>query len=422
MKKYLWLLCILFLPLQTNAQSLNARFSTSFYSWERHLADSTSTDHLRLYQTAQVTIGQLASNKLSFHLYGLTSQDISEDADDDPIPRLYNAYFQWQERKGIIQKVKIGRQRVYSGVAYGSIDGIDLTFRAGKLFKFGGFVGFLVPFSNEIELDEWDDSHAFGVRASTNKILGTKILVSFMQRNRRPAEYSAPGRYTQRILSFKSLEQRLVGIDIYRSISRKISAYGRFDYDLEQERVRRGQLEIRVSPKRNWELVGEFFHRAPLIAANSIFTIFELNTTQEVGLRANYRFKNDWVLNGNFGILLYEGDETVRFGFGLRCKYGYFGYNFRRGYGGQNNGVYATLNYPLTAKLGLLASTGVARYSLFNEDANKNTSLTGSLGFNYRASKHFSVNFLGQGLRNRFFSNDFRFFVRANYWFFTAKK
>ncbi|MFQ6114979.1 MAG: hypothetical protein ACE5NG_13015 [bacterium] len=422
MKKWLWLLFIVFLPFQSSAQSFNARFSTSFYSWERHLTDSISEDHLRIYQTAQITIGQLASNRLSFHLYGQAAQDVAKNADDDPIPRLYNAYFQWQERKGIIQKVKIGRQRVYSGVAYGTIDGLDLTVRAGKLFKFGGFVGFLVPFSNEIELDEWDDSHAFGVRASTNKILGTKILVSFMQRNRRPAAYSAPGRYTQRILSFKSLEQRLVGIDIYRTINRKISAYGRFDYDLEQKRVRRGQLEIRISPRQNLELAGEFFHRAPLIAANSIFTIFELNTTQEVALRANYRFKKDWFLNGNVGILLYDGDETVRFGFGLRCKYGYFGYNFRRGYGGQNNGLYATLNYPLTSKLGLLASTGIARYSLFDEDADKNTSLTGSLGFNYRAGKHFSVNFLGQGLRNRFFSNDFRFFARANYWFFAAKK
>jgi hypothetical protein len=411
-----------FLPLQTNAQSINTRFSTSFYSWERQLTERSSTKHLRLYQTAQITIGKLASNRLSFHLYGQASQDLAEGAENDPIPRLYNAYFQWKERKGVLARVKMGRQRVYSGVAYGAIDGIDVTLRAGKLFKVGGFVGFLVPFSNEIEVDSWDQSHAFGVRASTNKILGTKILVSFMQRNRRPVAYSAPGRFTQRKISFESLEQRLVGVDIYRSFSRQVSVYGRFDYDLEQERVRRGQFEIRVTPIQKLELAGEFFHRAPLIAANSIFAVFDLNTTQEIGIRANYHLRKNWTLFGKVSFLIYDGDQTQRLSLGVRSKYGYLGYNFRKGYGGQNNGIVASFNYPLTAKLGLLASTGISRYSLFNEDAEKNTSLTGSFGFNYRPAKHFSVDLLGQGLRNRFFSNDFRFFVKANYWFFTTKK
>ncbi|MFQ5752661.1 MAG: hypothetical protein ACE5HI_11745 [bacterium] len=158
MSKHLWILMLIFLPFQLHAQSINARFSTSFYTWERRLTDPmsaalvfTSEDHFRIYQTAQITIGQLAANKLSFHLYGLASQDIAEDADDDPIPRLYNAYLQWKERKGILQKLKLGRQRVYSGVAYGTIDGIDLTFRVGKIFKLGGFAGFLVPFQMKLK-------------------------------------------------------------------------------------------------------------------------------------------------------------------------------------------------------------------------------------------------------------------------------
>ncbi|MFQ5705995.1 MAG: hypothetical protein ACE5HO_01010 [bacterium] len=422
MRKYLWIFVVVLLPVQSSAQSISARFATSFYSWERQVTDSTSKDHLRLYQTGQLTIGKLAGNRLSLHLYSQVSQDLAEDADGDPIPRLYNAYFQWQERKGLVQKIKLGRQRIYSGVAYGTIDGIDLTLRAGKLFKVGGFVGYLVPFSNEIEADNWNDSHAFGVRASTNKLFGSRILISFLQRNRRPAAYLLPGRFTQRVLSFKSLDQRLVGVDFYRSFSRQINLYGRFDYDIEQERVRKGQIELRVAPTEKLQITGEFFHRAPLIEANSIFAVFNQNTTQDIGLHANYRFQQNWSLNGNFGLLLYDGDETVRFGVGLRCKYGSLGYNFRRGFGGENNGVYAAFNYPLTAKLGLLASTGFSRYSLFDEDASKNTSLTGSFGFNYRPHKHFSVDFLGQGLRNRFLSNDFRFFVKANYWVFKTRK
>ncbi len=422
MKKLaLLLVAVAALPMQLPAQSLNARFSTSLYSYERNLSENATTSYLRLYQTAQFTVGQLANNRLSFHFFGQISQDLSEKADDDPIPRLYNAYLQWQERNAIVNQVKLGRQRVYSGVAYGAIDGVDVTVRAGNYFKIGGFAGFLVPTSNEIEIDSWDASHTFGLRASTDRLLGSKILISFMQRNRQPVNYTEPGQFTQKILTFESLEQRLVGVDIYRSFSRRLNVYGRFDYDLEHDRVRRTQVELRVSPSQKLELAGEFFHRAPLIEANSIFTVFEQGTSQDVGLRANYRIHQTWFLDGNFGYQIYDGDESVRFGLGLRCKYGYFGYNFRRGYGGQNNGAYAAFNYQLNSKFGVVASTGLSRYSLFNEDTDEYTSITGSLGVNYRPHKLFSVDALGQGVRNRFFNNDFRFFVKANYWFFTTR-
>lgn len=408
----------LILPFCTYAQSINARFSTSFYSWERQLADSLSENHLRVYQTMQLTVGQLASNKLSAHFYSQVSQDLAESADDDPIPRLYNAYLQWKERKGVLQRIRVGRQRIYSGVAYGTIDGIDLGLRIGKSFKFGGFAGFLATFSNEIEVANWNNNHSFGLRASASNLLGAKILVSFSQRNRRPVSYSSPGRFTQRRLTFSSLEQRLLGLDAYRRFSSRLSVYGRFDYDLEQDRVRRGQLELKLSATDKLEISGEFFHRAPLIAANSIFSVFSQSATQDVVLRANYLLKQNWSLNGNVGVALYDGDETVRFGFGVRSKYGYLGYNFRRGYGGQNNGLYAAVNYPLTQRLGLVASSGFARYRLFDENASENTSLTGSFGVNYRASKNFSFDFVGQGLRNRFYGNDLRLFLKANYWVF----
>ncbi|MFQ5602413.1 MAG: hypothetical protein ACE5HS_04025 [bacterium] len=416
-----WLWLILLITGQTNAQSFSGRFSTSFYTWERVVSDSSSSNHLRLYQTAQITLGQLASNKLSFHLYGLASQDLADSAEDDPIPRLYNAYFRWKDNKGVINQIKLGRQRIASGAGYGIIDGMDLTLRIGKYAKVAGFVGFLVPFTNTVEVDNWDNSHAFGFRASTNQLLGAKILLSFQQRNRRPAAYPAPGRYApqrEQNLVFDSLEQRLLALDVYRYFSKKLSIYGRLDYDLEQERVRRGQFELKILATEKLELSGEFFHRAPLLEANSIFTVFEQNTSQHLGLRVNYRLKPAWFLNGNLGYALYEGDEALRFGVGLRFKYGYIGYNFRSGYGGENNGAYASINYPLNAKLALMVSTGLSRYRLYSETADANTSLTGSFGFNYKPAKNFTFDFLGQGVRNRFFNSDLRFFVKANYWIF----
>lgn len=418
MNKKICLLLALVLAPPVNGQSINGRFSTSVYTWESNVTESTSQNHARVYQTAQFTVGQLAQNRLSVHFYGLLSQDLAESAEDDPLSRVYETYLQWRESKGVLQDLRLGRQRIYSGVAYGAIDGADVTLRIKNFAKVGAYVGILVPLAQQVEFGNWDEGHAFGFDVSTNKLAGTKLKLSFMQRNREPVAYSAPGRYTGRVLTYESLEQRLIGLDAQRQWTRKLSTYGRLDYDLAQERVRRGQFEFRVTATQKLALSAEFIHRAPLLEANSIFTVFEQHNLQDVGLRASYRIQPQWFLSGNFGYQKYESDESVRCGLGLRSKYGMFGYNFRKGYGGQNNGAYVSVNYPVAEKLTLLASTGLSRYVLFDDDYDAETSLTGSVGVNYRPQQHISFDILGQGIRNRFVSNDYRLFVKASYWFF----
>jgi hypothetical protein len=353
------------------------------------------------------------------------SQDVAKSSDDDATPRLYNTFLQWRERKGVLQRVRLGRQRIYSGVGYATVDGVDLGLRLGKYFRVSGFAGFLVPVTNSISIDKWDNSNAYGASASFNHRGNSKILISFMQRNRRPMAYISPGRYTERLLTFPALEQRLLGLDIFQRFTRQLNAYGRLDYDTVQDRIRRAQLELRAMPARKIELSVEFFHRAPLVEANSIFAVFDHGTSRDIRGRASYLLDNGWSIYGDVGYQKYsaEGvsanDNTVRFGIGARCRYGYVGYNFRRGYGGLNNGLYAALNYPVTRQVGLLISTGYSRYSLFDVDAEKYSSLLGSVGFNYRASKNFSLDVVGQGLHNRFYDNDLRLLAKANYWFFS---
>ena len=404
------------------AQSVNARFSTSLYTWERQLSETESQNRLRLYQTLQLTVGQMAGQKLSAHFYGQLSGDLAQSAEDDPIPRVYNFYLQWYDRKGVLERVKLGRLRSYAGVAYGTVDGVDVSLRFGKYFKLGGFVGALVPFSNRVEVGNWDDHHAFGLRLSTRQLLGSTILLSFVQRNRRPAPYAQPGRYTQKRLTFQSLEQRLVGIDVYRRFGRRATAYARLDYDLLQERVRRGQVELNLQPAERWRVTLDFMHRAPLLEANSIFWVFQTSTIQDFGLRASWQVRPAWSLYADVGYVNYASDETVRFGLGVRGPYGFLGYNFRSGYGGASNGVNANFRYPLTLQVGVIASLGFSRYSLFREDFDKYSATTGSLGFYFRPARSFSLDVLGQALSNRFYKRDARIFVKANYWIFTSKR
>lgn len=409
------------LAFSANAQSLNARFSTSFYSWETQLSEALSNNHFRIYQTARATVGQMAGGKLSLHLYGQVSKDVGATADEEAVLGLYSSFLQWRDSKGILKKARLGRQAVYGGVGYGTIDGINADFRIGDFIDVGGFVGMLVPYRSKAELSEWDERHAFGARVRLNNLLKTKLLLSYMRRDRTPTPYVPAGQLSTDLLEFNSKEQELAGVDVYRPFGSQLSAYGRLDYDLIQERVRRAQVELTVKPSRRLELAAEFFHRSPLLAANSIFTVFDIETTQDVALRANYLLAGGWRLNCNVGMQQYSGDDNIRFALGASCKYGHVGYNFKSGYGGYNNGLFGSLSYPLRPNLSVLATAGISRYGLLDEDGDRFTALSSSLGLNYRPNQTFSLDVTGQNLRTRWLDNDVRVFARANYWFFIKK-
>jgi hypothetical protein len=410
------------LAFSANSQSLNARFSTSFYSWESHLSEAISNNHFRIYQTARATVGQLANGHMSLHLYGQFSKDVGATVDEDAALGLYSSYLQWKDSKGILKKARLGRQRVYGGVGYGTMDGVDADFNIGKQISIGGYVGLLVPYRSKIELAEWDERHTFGARFRISDVFRTKVLFSYMRRDRTPTPYVPDGQVSSELLEFNSKEQELAGIDLLRDFSSAVSGYGRLDYDLLQERIRRAQVELTLRPSPRLELAAEFFHRSPLLAANSIFTVFDTETTQDIAMRANYALSGGWRLNGNVGLQQYSGDENIRFALGASCKYGHVGYNFRSGYGGYNNGLFGSLSYPLRPNLSLMASTGISRYSLLDEDGDRYTAFSSSAGFNFRPNNSLSLDLIGQNLRTRWLDSDVRVFARANYWFFTKKK
>ena len=116
------------------AQTINARFTTSVYSWQQKEIDSNSANHVRAYQLAQVTIGNIGLPGLSFHTYLNLSNDFGEEAVDDPRVWIYNCYFNYKNTAKAID-LSLGRQRVYAGVGYGTIDGMQVKYGFRDFFK-----------------------------------------------------------------------------------------------------------------------------------------------------------------------------------------------------------------------------------------------------------------------------------------------
>lgn len=419
MKLLIILSTLFMLPVHLQSQSINARFSSSLYSFERFTSETESENHIRATQGLQLTVGQLASNKLSFRLNTLVADDFLAPA-DQTLFRISSGYLQWREKNGVIRTIKLGRQRLYTGVAFGAIDGIDMTARIGKHFKLGVFAGVLVTETNKFSVENWNNAKAFGFNLKFPELLGVKSMLSYIKRDRAREAY-------QSLLSTDSVpvnrawsveEQQLVGVDLLRNFCNKTYLHGRFDVDLYNRRVRKGLFGIRHILSDEVEMSFDFLHHSPFVARNSIFSVFATETSQSFAGRLSYRFGNGFSLNGNFGYVVYSGDESLRFGLNLAGKYGNIGYGFRDGYSGKKNGVHGAINYPFNRNIALFASTGFSRYQLFGDNAESYNSFTTSVGMKCRATKRLSFDVIAQSLNNRFYDSDLRFFIKGNYWLF----
>ena len=102
-----------------SAQFFQMRLVSSAYAWQLHDTVGHSSDHLFGYQTAQLS---LSGEHVSFHTYFQGFNDFSGPTKNEGLVRFYDFYVKYS---GPYDKVdlSLGRQYVFAGVGYGTIDG-----------------------------------------------------------------------------------------------------------------------------------------------------------------------------------------------------------------------------------------------------------------------------------------------------------
>ena len=93
------------------AQTLNGRFVTSAYGWERQLQNGTSSSQLRAYENVQLNFG---TPDISFHTYLQGSTDFENEAANDPQFRLFNAYLRVKNIADMIASAMAGSMELRS--------------------------------------------------------------------------------------------------------------------------------------------------------------------------------------------------------------------------------------------------------------------------------------------------------------------
>ena len=405
------------------ARSLNisGRASTSLYSYESESRqdDATSTTHVRAYQGVRLAVDRLGIPTVSFHTFFRGTTDFLEEAETDPRLQILNAYLSW---KSSDYRVDCGRQRVYAGVGSGTIDGVrGWAALAGA--ELTVFAGPLVPLRDSTDLNSWSQGHLWGARIATERFLDTAIAVSLAERQRQPAAYDDPGRYSGFEGERSAVVQRLAGIDLNRRFAGGHSLYGRLDFDLKDEQLRRVEASGRYALSSRVAVRADWYRRKPSLFHNSILGVFSSDDYQEVGARLYYNMKAGLRFTAHIAHLLYDGDSAQRLGVTASVGQHYsLGYYRSMGYAGASDGLVGSLHYALGRRLLLRGALDLAAYERYQEVDERDELVTGSLGLTYRATRKVSLDVQAQGLRNPHHSSSMRLFVRGNWRFFRGEK
>lgn len=394
---------------------INGRLTSSLYTYEGQKNAATTTGYLRAYQSLRLDLGDLVLPGLSFHTYLRGTSDLTEQSEADPRLRIYSTYLTWKKSR---YQIHLGRQRIYAGVGYGSIDGMRTHAKIAG-FDLTFYAGMLVPLNTSAEVNSWSAGNLWGARLSTRRFFGTNLSLSFANREREREAYEQPGQYSGLLVGPQAIVQRLIGLDLNRHFAAGHNLYGRLDFDLKDESLRRAEVSARYAVSSNLSAQVEWFRRAPSVFYNSIFSVFPSEVYREIGTRLFYAVKPGLQLTAHFANVLYDGDSAQRLGLiaGIGAHYS-IGYYRSMGYSRASDGLVGSIFYPFTRKLLLKGELDLSSYERAENIDDREELVTGSLGLTYRPTRSLSLDLQVQGLRNPVYVSDTRLFLRGSWRFF----
>jgi hypothetical protein len=393
--------------------TLSGRLTSSAYSWQAREAGGTDVRHLRLYQVAMLNMGQVGGQALSLHTHLQFSGDVLDELNGREHYRVYSAYAKWA-KKG--WDVRFGRQRIYGGVGFGTIDGGRASVRATGWLQVVAYAGMLTPLVPDDGIGTWDEGHLWGGQVMVD-VQKTYLTISYAERSREPLAYLGAGRYSQVLINNNGTQFRRLGLDARHDWD-KGSLYGRVDMDADAWEVQEFEVTGEAQLSDVLSLAAEFEHRKPSLYLNSILSVFEVQDNQEVEVRATYKVNDQAKVLVRGTRSFFDGDSAWHLGGGLIVGSAYLGYSRRMGYSGDNDSFTASIQHVMNEMWTVQANGSMASYRLYDAQVSRDRAWAGSVGTRYQAQKTLSLDVEAQVLHNTYYSRDARIFVRGSYWFF----
>jgi hypothetical protein len=401
-------------------QSLNGRFSSSVYTFERFDTAGASNTQARSFQMLSFNFGKeniwLRSNlNLEY--------DIANKLKSDPRFRVYNLYVDIQKIFDVAS-LKLGRQPLFNSIAGGVFDGATIGLNYSQ-YKFQFYYGGNVPAYQKLELtDNWSDNYLLGGEFTVFALTDWRFSAKYINKNFASQSYTTvrldPELNPINVLIENNSNQ-------YQFISGEASYYKqkfgsgniRYDYDLNFNTSSRFEISGRYEQIKNLGITAYYNYREPRVRYNSIFSVFDYGNTWEIEGGLDYLIDNKYTVIGKFANVTYKDERSQRVTLGVSSPYGTITGRKNFGYAGEMDAISF---YTATTQLdGLITPSlgfSYTRYkSAKNDPYNELVSVLG--GTNIRPFKTLSFDLQGQFINNKIYKNDWRLFFKINYWFNT---
>ena len=420
MKKIFFAILFVYLPLMIFSQNLNGRFTSSFYTFERYNTADNSETFIRTYQALNFNFNY---NKVSLRTRFNFESNISNSLDSDPRMRFYNLYLEARDIFDAIT-LKLGRQPLFAPVAGGLFDGVNLKIKYAG-FSLSGYYGGNVPAYQKLKLtNDLGNDYILGGRFETTALENFSFGLSYIDKNFKPVDYYA-SRLDENLdlatilIQSKSNQYKYLSADASYNYNSVVDVNTRYEYDLNFKETSKFELDGRIKATGDLGLNLYYNFREPKIRYNSIFSVFNYGSSQEIEGGLDYHFTDLYTFFIKYGDVTFDKEHSSRITMGANTDFGSLNYRKTFGDAGELDAisVYAAKSF---AEGFITPSVGVTytNYKLSQDDEiNTLTAFMG--GCNIRPWRTLSFDLQGQYFDNKIYKNDFRILIKVNYLFNT---
>jgi hypothetical protein len=420
MKKKIFVLLILSLPLMISAQNLNGSFSSTFYTFERFDTTNASDTFIRNYETLALNFNY---QKFSLRTRVNFETNLGKTLENDPRLRFYNLYLEARDLFDLVT-IKFGRQPLFTSVAGGLYDGVSLKFKYENVSLTGYYGGNVTAYQKLEMTDDLKNDFVVGGKFEVFFLDHFNFNLGYINKNFKPVDYTALRLDANLdpvtiLIMEKSNQYSFLSSGLSYNLPGLLDINTRYEFDVNLDATSKLELDGRVQATDQLGVSLYYNYREPKIRYNSIFSVFNFGSTKEFEGGVDYKISKDISVFGKFGNVTYQDDNSQRINIGVNTKYGSVSYRNNFGYAGEMNSLsFYTAHSFADGFVTPSAGISLTSYKLSKDaELNNLTSIMG--GVNVRPWRNLSFDLQGQFFNNKIYKDDFRILFKVNHWFNT---
>lgn len=403
----------------SSAQLITGRSTTSFFTFQGRDSVFAEQMYVRAYENISLNI---ARDNVSVNMNAMVSNDFGATIATDPELRVSSLMVKVRNIGGTVD-LSAGRQFVFAGAGYGLIDGTLASARfLDNMVNVTAYGGTNVIHTRDIKSQWIGNNGLYGGQVVVAPVEEGSIGLSYMNKRMVRKPYNAvraDSLFNPYIIVINSRpqEEELASVNVEYDFSKVVFLQAKTDYDIHSEDLSRIQAFGRVNITEEFGATAEYIFREPRVAYNSIFSVFNVNSTKEIEGGLEYRPLAKTFLFARFANVEYVDENSQRLAIGGMYDFFSAAYTQNFGYAGELNGISLQAVYPMenrtfTPSVGF----GYASYKHAKNDPS-NTVVNATAGLVYRPASSFSTDIQLQWMNNPQYKSDMRLFLKATYLF-----